>query len=106
MSQANLKIEIFNVATILAGRSLDGLAFVPYVIDRFEVGPDTSSNRAACHKLLKQLEDDGFIELLTTDSRLTSAALEACLKSQEGSALAWIRICNFDGLEENWNTDG
>ena len=97
----SLKSELFNVASVLAGRSSDGLAFVPDVIDRFDVGGTEASNRAACHEALLQLEKERNIELVAT--RLTTGTtrqLALCPVSRLRGMLAWIRITNYDGFED------
>jgi hypothetical protein len=95
------RLEIFNVASVLAGRSSDGLAFVPDVIDRFEVGGTEASNRAACHAALMQLEKERYIELVAPKVFTgTTRQLALCPVSRLRGTLAWIRICNFDGLED------
>jgi hypothetical protein len=97
----SLKSELFNVASVLAGRSSDGLAFVPDVIDRFEVGGTEESNRAACHEALLRLELDRQIELVASMVVTgTTRQIALCPVSRLRGTLAWIRICNFDGFED------
>jgi hypothetical protein len=97
----SLKTEMFNVASVLAGRSLDGLAFVPDVCDRFEVGGTEATNRAACHEVLLRLEKDRHIELVAPPFiQGTTRQLALCPVSALRGTLAWIRITNYDGFED------
>jgi len=101
MPQSTLRTEIFNVASVLAARSSDGLAFIPDVIDRFEVGPTEASNRAACHAVLLQLEQEHNIALIAPLSfNVTTRQRALCPIDPLRGTLVWIRISNFDGFEE------
>ena len=91
----SLKSELLQLAKVHASRSTVRMAFVPNVIDCFDVGtPETKL--AICHLLLLELDRQGLIELQPDSgrSRFTVKELEACPDGPDGSKLLWIRICN------------